>query len=378
MPNHEGSAAAPCPPSLEAIRIAGLRYVDGSGPGIQRRRCGRGFVYVSAERGTIRDRQELQRIKSLAVPPAWRRVWICPSRFGHIQAFGWDARGRKQYRYHPLFRQVRDHDKFGRMIAFGTALALIRKKVSRDFRRSGLPREKVLAAVVRLLETTYIRIGNEEYEKENASYGLTTLRNRHVRTSGGTVRFRFRGKSGLLHSVELNDRTVARIVRECQELPGYRLFQYIDADGNPCNLDSGDANNYLREITGEEFSAKDFRTWAGTVLAARELFIAGPCQTETERKRTVVAAIKRVAQQLGNRPATCRKFYIHPAILDAYADGSLFQVMKQGQKQEAAYNGRGLRPEEYSVMVLITRHLEKTGPAHILNGRRKPLRAKAA
>lgn len=361
--------------SLEAAKAAGLRYVDGTGPGIERRRCGRGFVYVGPDGRAISDRRQLERIRALAIPPAWARVWICPTSTGHIQAVGWDAKGRKQYRYHAQFREVRDRNKFGRMIAFGTVLAVIRKRVKRDLRRSGLPREKLLAAVVRLLETTCIRVGNDEYARENDSFGLTTLRSRHVRSSGATLRFRFKGKSGLWHSIELNDRTVSRIVRQCQELPGYRLFQYIDEDGTPCNVDSEDVNHYLREITNQEFSAKDFRTWAGTVLAARELVAAGPSGSERETKHNVVEATRRVARRLGNRPATCRKYYIHPAIIDAYSDHSLFEVMRQGEEQHAVYNGSGLSPEEYSVMVLITKYLEKTTT---VGGRRSLPAARAA
>jgi len=347
------------PESQEAARAAGLRYVYDRGPGIHRVRCGRGFRYVDARSHTIRDRQELQRIKSLAIPPAWTKVWICQSRLGHIQAVGWDAKGRKQYRYHALYREIRDRDKFGKMLAFGAVLALIRKRVARDLRRSGLPREKVLAAVVRLLETTYIRVGNDEYAKENGSYGLTTLRNRHLRMSGETLCFDFKGKSGLRHFIELTDPTLARILHECQELPGYRLFQYLDEEGSPCNIDSEDVNQYLRDITGQEFSAKDFRTWAGTVLAARELVATGQQSNQRDGKKKVVAAIKSVARKLGNRPATCRKYYIHPAIVDAYSTGALFDVMQQGAEQQQAYHGRGLRAEEYSVMVLITRYIER-------------------
>jgi DNA topoisomerase I len=344
---------------LESARLAGLRYVDDRGPGIRRLRCGRGFRYLGPQGRSIAAKHELQRIRSLAIPPAWNDVWICPASCGHIQAVGWDAKGRKQYRYHTRYREVRDQDKFGRMIAFGTVLAVIRKRVARDLRRSGLPREKVLAAVVRLLETTYIRVGNTEYEKQNGSFGLTTMRNRHVRMSRDTLRFDFKGKSGLHHFIELHDRALAHVVRECQELPGYRLFQYVDKDGTICTVDSGDINNYLREITGQEFTAKDFRTWAGTVLATRALAEAGPHFNQKDEKGKTVEAVKQVARQLGNRPATCRKYYIHPAILDAYSDGSLFDVMRQGIAQQQAYKGRGLRPEEYSVMVLITKYLEK-------------------
>lgn len=345
--------------SLEAAKAAGLRYVEASSPGIQRQRRGRGFVYIGPDGTAIRDIEELKRIRSLVIPPAWARVWICNSRWGHIQAIGYDAKGRKQYRYHSLFRRVRDEDKFSRLVAFGTSLALIRRRVRRDLRRSGLPREKVLAAVVRLLETTCIRIGNDEYAKENASFGLVTLRNHHVKTSGETLRFRFRGKSGVYRTIELDDCTLARIVSQCQDLPGYRLFQYMDEEGSPRDLDSGDVNQYLREITGQDFTAKDFRTWVGTVLASRELVAVGPGRTERDKKSKIVAAVKRVAGHLGNRPATCRKYYIHPAMFEAYSDGTLFSVMQQGIEEFQAYQGRGLSPEEYSVMVLVTKYLEK-------------------
>jgi len=329
--------------SLEAAKAAGLRYVDGKGPGIERRRCGRGFIYLGPDRRPIHDRQQLHRIGSLAIPPAWARVWICPTSTGHIQAVGWDAKGRKQYRYHALFREVRDRSKFGRMVAFGTVLAVIRGRVRRDLRRSGPPREKVLAAMVRLLETTCIRVGNDEYARENDSFGLTTLRNRHVRSSGATLRFRFKGKSGLWHAIELNDRTVSRIVRQCQELPG-RLFQYIDEDGALCNVDSEDVNTYLREITGQEFSAKDFRTGPEPFWLRANWLPPGD-RAASAKLNNVVEATKRVAQRLGNRLATCRKYYIHPAIIDAFSDHSLFETMRQGEEQHAAYNGHGLSPE---------------------------------
>ena len=347
-----------CSDPIESAVEAGLRYVDAMDAGIRRLPRGRGFCYVGPDRHPVRDRQHLQRIRSLVIPPAWKNVWICPTRNGHIQAIGWDAKGRKQYRYHAMYREIRDRDKFSRMIAFGTVLAVIRRRVTKDLRRSGLPREKVLATVVRLLETTCVRIGNDEYAKENSSFGLTTLRNRHVQISGGTVRFRFTGKSGQNHSVELTDRSLARIVQQCQELPGYRLFQYVDEAGNPHTLDSGDINEYLRQITGQEFTAKDFRTWAGTVLAAREFAAAGTWTSESDKKRKIVAAVKQVAKQLGNRPATCRKYYIHPAIVEAYSQGSLLDAIERGVEQEQAYSGRGLRAEEYGVMVLIAGYLE--------------------
>jgi len=344
---------------LESATEAGLRYVSGTGPCIQRIPCGKSFRYVGPNGNAFRDPKQLQRIRSLAIPPAWTNVRICPSPKGHLQAVGRDARGRKQYRYHPDYREVRDQAKFSRMIAFGAALAALRRQVHRDLGRSGLPRQKVLATVVRLLETSFIRVGNDEYAKENDSFGLTTMRDRHVHIAGAKLRFHFRGKSGQDHSIELTDRRLARIVKQCRDLPGYELFQYVDESGEVCAVDSADVNQYIRDIAGHDFTAKDFRTWAGTVLAIRELSAGGPCHDENVAKRAVVEAVKCVAKQLGNRPATCRKYYIHPAITDAFANGSLFSAMQQGEEQHRAYNGLGLRPEEYCVLVVVAAHQEK-------------------
>ena len=344
---------------LESAAEAGLRYVGGHGPFIRRVRCGKAFRYVGPNGHPLRDPKHLERIRALVIPPAWRNVQICPSPHGHLQAVGWDARGRKQYRYHARYREVRDQAKFSRMIAFGTLLARIRRQVQRDLRRHGLPKEKVLATVVRLLETSFIRVGNDEYAKENDSFGLTTMKDRHVRIAGAKLLFHFRGKSGQEHSIELTDRRLASIVKQCRDLPGYELFQYVDGKGAVCAVDSADVNQYIRHIAGRDFTAKDFRTWAGTVLAVRELCAAGPSQSATSTKKTVVNAVKSVARRLGNRPATCRKYYVHPAILDAYSEGSLFAAMQQGEQQQTAYNGLGLRPEEYCVMVVVAEHQEK-------------------
>ena len=267
----------------------------------------------------MRDRAALERIRKLAIPPAWRDVWICPREDGHLQATGRDARGRKQYRYHARWREVRDETKYGRMLAFANALPRIRRRVRQDLARPGLPREKVLASVVRLLETTRMRVGNEEYARENESYGLTTLRTRQVRVNGSKMEFRFRGKSGVWHVFGLSDRTLASIVRRMRDLPGYELFQYVDEEGNTRAVDAADVNAYLKEVAGEEFTSKDFRTWAGTVLAAEALHECG--------KNGLTKAIERVARQLGNTKAVCRKCYIHPAVIDAYVDGSLAQAM---------------------------------------------------
>ena len=301
--------------------MAGLRYVSDAGDGIRRRRAGAGFVYVDAQGRRVRDPETLQRIRSLVVPPAWRDVWICASAHGHIQAVGRDARGRKQYRYHPRWRAVRDETKYTRMLAFARALPRIRARVDADLARRGLPRAKVLATVVRLLETTLIRVGNEEYARANNSFGLTTLRGRHVDVDGPEVRFEFRGKGGKPHAVGVRDPRVARIVRRLHELPGQELFQYVDDDGARRTLDSADVNAYLREIGADDFTAKDFRTWAGTVLAALALAEVRRFRTVREARRNVGRAIERVAARLGNTPAICRKGYVHPGIVDAYLDG---------------------------------------------------------
>lgn len=314
---------------VESAKAAGLRYVTGEGPGIRRKRAGSGFSYVDAQGKTLRDKETLDRIRSLAIPPAYQDVWICPSPQGHIQAVGRDDRGRKQYRYHPLYRAVRDHTKFARMLSFGEALPAIRKRVNADLARQGLAREKVLAAVVKLLDTTSIRVGNEEYVKENASYGLTTLRNRHVRVKGASMHFHFRGKSGQEHEIDLQDRRLASIVKRLQDLPGHELFQYEGEDGDLARVTSEDVNDYIREVAGEEFTAKDFRTWAGTGHTVAGLYNLGKADSDTAAKRNIVAAVKETAKHLGNRPATCRNYYVHPAVLDAYVDGSLFELMAE-------------------------------------------------
>ncbi len=314
---------------------------------------GRGFSYIGPDGRVVRDPETIERIRRLVIPPAWRQVWICASAQGHIQAVGRDARGRKQYRYHPSYRHFRNQTKFGRMLEFAVALPAIRQRVEQDLRLSGLPKNKVLATVVRLLETTFVRIGNDEYAKTNDSYGLTTLRDRHVEIRGAKVRFQFRGKSGQVHHVELEDSRVARIVKQCRDLPGYELFQYIDDGGEKCKVDSSDVNDYLREITGRDFSAKDFRTWAGTVLAALELCRCGPCHSKTEAKKQVVAAIRSTASRLGNRPATCRSYYVHPAVLEAYAAGTLGGAF---EKLVGATEPGALQPEERAIVTLIEWH----------------------
>jgi len=307
----------------ESARAAGLRYVSDDMPGIRRRKRGRGFSFLDAKGSPVTDARTLERIRKLAIPPAWTDVWICPTANGHLPATGRDARGRKQYRYHAEWRSVRDETKFGRMIAFGEALPKIRERLERDLALPGLPRAKVLAAVVKLLETTLIRVGNKEYVRQNNSFGLTTLRDRHVDVSGSRLRFEFRGKSGKEHSVEIEDRRLARIVKQCRDLPGHKLFQYLDDEDVRQSVSSEDVNAYLRETTGEDFTAKDFRTWGGTVLALSALCAAEAGESQREANKAVIEAVKRVAEGLGNRPAICRKYYIHPAVIEAFLEGAL-------------------------------------------------------
>src|SRR5436309_9266610 len=304
--------------SAEAAEEAGLRYVNDEQPGYSRRAKRKDFEYLDTEGKKICDEQRVLRIKRLAIPPAWTDVWICPSPNGHIQATGRDARGRKQYRYHERWREVRDENKFGRLAQFATALPNIRRRVAQDLKLPGLPQRKVLATIVRLLERTFIRIGNEEYARENKSFGLTTLKDRHVTIKGAQVRFRFRGKSGRQHEVDVTDRRVAKVIAKCQDLPGQDLFQYVDEDGKVKDVTSQDVNDYLRQITGEDFTTKDFRTWGGTVLAAIALSRQEEFQTKKQAKSNIKTAICAVAELLGNTPAVCRKCYIHPVIVEAY------------------------------------------------------------
>src|SRR5436190_5343463 len=334
---------------IESARAAGLRYVSDLSPGIRRKRAGKGFMYRNSEGRTVDDRDTIRRIKGLAVPPAWTDVWICPNPHGHLQATGRDARGRKQYRYHLRWREVRDAVKYDRMVAFAAALPEIREQTDRDLERPGMPREKVLAAIVRLLEETRIRVGNEEYRKENGSFGLTTLRNRHAEVIGADVHFSFRGKSGKLHRVDLQDRRLARIVKRFLEIPGQELFQFLDESGEAKPIDSADVNAYLRDISGEDFTAKDFRTWAGTILAARFLreTIARP--NTRGAKKQLTRAIARVADELGNTPAVCKKGYIHPAVIAAYLAGGLKPI-----KERDDVDPYQLSAEERSLLAMLS------------------------
>jgi DNA topoisomerase-1 len=347
----------------ESAKAAGLRYVTDAKPGIRRKRQGKGFRYVGPDGSPMHDPEVMRRIKSLVIPPAWTNVWICANPSGHLQATGRDARGRKQSRYHPRWREVRDETKYHRMLLFGNALPAIRKRVEQDLGLPGLSREKVLAAIVRLLETTFIRIGNQEYAKENGSYGLTTLRNKHVSVKGATVTFDFKGKSGREHTIDLHDRRLAAIIKRCHDLPGYELFQYIDAEGNRHSIDASDVNEYLRQITNEDFTAKDFRTWAGTVLACAMLHELDPPETQTQAKKNVVEAIKRVANRLGNTPSVCRKCYVHPAVLESYMGGAVVEAAKKEVthevEKELEKDLHALREEEKDLVKMLEQKLAK-------------------
>lgn len=343
---------------IASARAARLHYVSDGGPGIRRRRQGSAFVYLGLSGRPIRQRALLARIRRLAIPPAWTEVWICPDPRGHIQATGRDARGRKQYRYHPRWREVRDAAKYDRMLDFAAVLPRIRERVRQDLARSGLPREKVLAAVVRLLEETHIRVGNEEYAKENGSFGLTTLRNHHVDIKGSAIRFSFKGKSGRYHRVSFSDRRLAKIIKQSQDLPGQELFEYIDDDDAVVAIGSEDVNAYLREIAKDDFTAKDFRTWAGTILAARFFVECGNGMPRTRLRKEVVRTIAKVADVLGNTPAVCRKCYVHPAVIDAFTEGKVATWERPNQNGHTGHaNGSlrraGLAPEERRLLRLL-------------------------
>jgi DNA topoisomerase-1 len=329
-----------------------LRRVFDSDPGIRRERRGDGFVYLDMDGEEIADPETLGRIRSLAIPPAYTDVWICTHADGHIQATGRDARGRKQYRYHPEWRCQRDETKFGRLAAFGRVLPVIRARVARDIRLPGLPRNKILATVVRLLETTLIRVGNDDYARNNKSYGLTTLRDHHVAIQGATVSFAFRGKHGIRHRIGLKDRTLANIVQRARDLPGRELFQYVDSRGQVRDVVSGDVNDYLRACTGDCFTAKDFRTWAGTVMCFVSLLEAGPAPSPTRARRNINDVVRQVAERLGNTPAVCRQSYIHPEVVNAYLDGSLLDWQSR-QNEAARGDGEGLSGDEAKMLAFL-------------------------
>ncbi len=376
---------------LVAARAVGLRYVDTSDPGLTRRRRGKGFYYRAADGHRVTDGDTIARISALAIPPAWEEVWISTSPRGHIQATGRDARGRRQYRYHAMWQATRDETKYERTIAFARALPRLRRQVDRDLRRHGMPREKVLAAAVRLLETTLIRVGNEEYARTNRSYGLTTLRDRHAKVTSSGLKLSFRGKAGKQHVVGLRDRRLARVVRSCQDLPGQRLFQYVDENGEPRSIDSDDVNEYLRSAMGDDFSAKDFRTWAGTVLAARALQeidqagegarSAAAAQASEPGKPTAAAlkrAVEKVAADLGNTAAVCRRCYIHPAIIDAYMDGALVGQLKTQATQMLERQGALSADERFVLRLLRRRLASDVSRRRSETGRGAPRKARVA
>lgn len=353
----EPEAAEALKDPVISAKAVGLRHVSDEKPGIRRESSGKGFRYRGPDGKIVRDQQTLKRIKSLAIPPAWTEVWICPDGNGHLQATGRDDRRRKQFRYHPRWREIRDETKYARMIAFARALPKIRRRVKKDLGLGGLPRNKVLATVVRLLEVSLIRVGNDEYARENKSFGLTTMRNQHVDVKSSTLRFHFRGKSGKWHKVDIHDARLAKIVERCQDLPGQELFQFVDDDGERRDVRSEDVNEYIREISGEDFTAKDFRTWAGTVLAAMALREFKKFNTKAEAKKNLVSAIETVAEKLGNTPAVCRKCYIHPHVLDSYLDGTLAEALKHRVEAEILRSVRGLPPEEAAVLGLLQQRL---------------------
>lgn len=350
---------------------AGLRYVNDDDAGMTRHRKGDTFFYRTATGKTVRDKDTLARIRSLAIPPAYTDVWICEKANGHIQATGRDARGRKQYRYHPKYREHRESRKYEHMIEFARALPDIRERVKKDMGRSGLSREKVVATVVALLESTLIRVGNEDYARDNKSYGLTTLRENHIDVRGQELRFRFKGKSGKDWNLKLSDRRIAKVVRQCQDLPGQHLFQYVDEEDERRVVTSADVNDYLREISGQDVSAKDFRTWAGTVLAALALREFEAFDSQTLAKKNIKAAIQRVAERLGNTPTICRKCYVHPEIVTTYLDGKLAEELERKAEKEFE-NLSALQPEEAAVLALIRRRLS------IESGKRKASPARKA
>ena len=349
-------------PRRSAI-TAGLHYTTDSRPGYRRIKQGSTFKYLDANGRTVRERAELARIRALVIPPAWKDVWICSDPRGHLQAVGRDARGRKQYRYHPKWREVRDETKYHRLIGFAEALPAIRARTARDLLTRQLTRNKVLAAVVQLLEKTLIRVGNDEYARDNQSFGLTTLRDGHVSVNGGKVRFTFRGKSGVEHDIQLDDRRLARTIKACRDLPGYDLFQYVDEHGDRHPVGSADVNAYLKEITGQDYTSKDFRTWAGTVLAAQMLKELSTFQSDTHAKRNIVRAVESVAKRLGNTKAVCRKCYIHPAIFEAYVDGSMLKTVADRARRAGRKGGDLTAPERAVLALLVVRVARDTRKA---------------
>ena len=342
--------------SKSAAKAAGLVYVSDTSPGLRREMKGDQFVFFDAKGRQVTDATEVARIRKLAVPPAYQDVWICPRADGHIQATGRDAKGRKQYRYHPKWTEVRDSTKYEHIMRFGRLLPKIRERIAADMGRRGLGREKVLATVIDLLQSTLIRVGNEDYVRENKSYGLTTLRTKHVDIEGAALRFAFKGKSGKTWNLQIKDRRIAKVVKACQDLPGQHLFQFVDAEGARHDITSADVNAYLHEITGEDVTAKDFRTWAGTVLASIALREFEKVDSAAAMKKNVKAAIEHVAGRLGNTPTICRKCYIHPEVVSSYLDGKLIVELKHEVEAELD-DAADLKPEEAALLGLLNRRL---------------------
>lgn len=343
----------------DAAETAGLRYVSDEEPGIRRKKSGKGFTYTPPDGKKVEDKATLKRIKSLAIPPAYTDVWICAKANGHIQATGRDAKGRKQYRYHAAFREVRESTKYEHMLEFAKGLPAIRKTIDEHMSLRGLPREKVLATVVHLLENTLIRVGNSDYVRQNKSYGLTTLRDPHVKVDGGELRFQFKGKSGKTWRLQVKDRRIAKIVKACQDLPGQDLFQYLDENGEQQSITSADVNTYLKEITGSEITAKDFRTWAGTVLAALALSEFEEFDSQAKAKKNIRGAIEKVASRLGNTPSICRKCYVHPEVFASYLDGGLLLDIKEEIETQLREDLSSLKPEEAAVLALLEQRLSR-------------------
>ena len=343
---------------MGSAAAAGLRYVTDAMPGIRRHRHGRGFTYIGPDGEVIRSREALRRFRMLVIPPAWTEVWICPHEDGHLQVTARDARGRKQYRYHPHFRQHRDGTKFERMFELSDVLWKIRERVESDIALPGLARDKIMATVVWLLETTLIRIGSDEYRKANKSFGLTTLRRRHVAVVGNEMRFEFKGKSGIQHAVSVTDKRIARIIQRCQELRGEELFKYLDDEGKRQEVDAEDVNAYLQGITGRDITAKDFRTWAGTMLAAEALRAIGPAKTKREAERNIIASVDMTAKRLGNTRSVCRKYYIHPALIEAYLEGSVLPPLPERKWSKRKSKGPTLRQHEMDVLGFLKARLK--------------------
>jgi DNA topoisomerase-1 len=358
---------------MGSAQAAGLRYVSDAMPGIRRHRHGRGFTYIGPDGEVIRARESLKRFRSLVIPPAWTDVWICAYEDGHLQVTARDARGRKQYRYHPHFRQHRDGTKFERMFELSDVLWKIRERVEADIAKEGLDRDKVMATVVWLLETTLIRIGSAEYTKANKSFGLTTLRRRHVAVVGSEMRFEFRGKSGIQHAVSVTDKRIARIIQRCQALRGEELFKYLDDEGKRQEVDAEDVNKYMQEVTGREITAKDFRTWAGTMLVAEALRAMGPAKTKREAEKNIVAAVDTTAKRLGNTRSVCRKYYIHPVLIEAYLEGEVLPPLPERTWNKRKSKGPTLRQHEMDVLAFIKARLKPKSRRNVDKRAAKPV-----